>query len=188
VGGLFVVTGSGGAGRIGAMDDIAARINAAHEAVLSAAKAVVERAIEAGELVLAQKARLAHGQWLPWLAQNCPSIHPRMAQRYMRLAENRATLEAKTTRVSDLSLRGALKLIDDFPASDAVRPGEDFAPEPAPKAKSKRPKMLEEAWQAAPKRARREFVKYYAYEIEAILDSLGDENPTNADALEELTQ
>src|SRR5215831_7737983 len=98
---------------IGAMDDLATRINAAHEAVMTAAQAVVLRAFEAGELLAQQKAQLDHGQWLPWLAQNCPAIHPRMAQRYMRLAEHRATLESKTTRVSDLTLRGALRMIDD---------------------------------------------------------------------------
>ncbi len=92
------------------LPDLAARIRAEHEATATAMKGAVEHAIAAGELLLQAKGQLKHGQWLPWLEQNC-EISERSAQRYMRLAENREQIEAKSATVSDLTIRDAAKLL-----------------------------------------------------------------------------
>jgi hypothetical protein len=60
-------------------------------------------------LLLEAKQKVPHGQWLPWLES--AGIPERTAQRYLRIARNRATLEAKSDIVSDLGVTGALSLL-----------------------------------------------------------------------------
>ena len=75
----------------------------------------VEHARHAGELLLAAKAQLSHGEWLPWLEANC-QVSARSAQGYMRLARQWPTLAANAQRVADfgdLPLRSALALLAD---------------------------------------------------------------------------
>jgi len=48
--------------------DLAARINAAHDQAAGALRSGLEHARRAGELLIEAKARVPHGQWLPWLA------------------------------------------------------------------------------------------------------------------------
>ena len=89
---------------------LAARIRAEHEAAEASYRKGIQHALAAGELLTEAKAKVQHGQWLPWLEANC-GLSERTSQRYMRLFNERATLEANTTRVSDLSIRGALNLL-----------------------------------------------------------------------------
>lgn len=55
----------------------------------------LEKVLECGRLLQQQKDSLKHGGWIEWLRANCPEIHVRTAQRYMKLAAN-------TTHVSFL--------------------------------------------------------------------------------------
>jgi hypothetical protein len=71
------------------LDRWADRINAEHRAVAENLGNAVQHAISAGEFLAFTKKQLAHGQWLPWLAANCPEIGARTAQRYLRLFEHR---------------------------------------------------------------------------------------------------
>jgi hypothetical protein len=87
--------------------DVAVRICAEHEAAQASARDAVVHAIRAGELLIAAKAGLPHGEFGAWLAANV-SFSERTAQGYMRLAR----LEpAKAQRVADLSLRVALRTL-----------------------------------------------------------------------------
>ena len=86
---------------------LAAQIVRAHQEAQQASETSIEKAIEAGEALIEAKEQVKHGEWLPWLKANCPDMSQRTVQRYMRIAKNKDTL-AKTTRVSDLSLRGAI--------------------------------------------------------------------------------
>ena len=74
----------------------------------------LDSAMAAGDALHAAKKKLGHGKWLPWLEKHC-GLSECEAQRYMRLAKNRekieAEIEANPARVTDLSLRGALRLI-----------------------------------------------------------------------------
>ncbi len=80
----------------------AKRINDNH-AIAIAANAVSEEkgreaikaAVVAGKNLMACKAMLDHGKWLPWLAENCKGISEKTAQNYMRIANPK--------RVADLS-------------------------------------------------------------------------------------
>jgi DUF3102 family protein len=85
---------------------LAAEIRVAHEAVLTAAQSAVERAIEAGKLLIEAKRSLDHSEWLPWLKE--AGISPRTAQKYMRLAQ---LPDANAKRVAHLGVRKALAAI-----------------------------------------------------------------------------
>jgi hypothetical protein len=83
--------------------DLAGRINEAHQLAMQHASEAVMQAIACGKMLLEAKAKLRHGQWLPWLRQNV-AFGERSAQGYMRLAQR-----AHSLKVEALSLRDALK-------------------------------------------------------------------------------
>jgi hypothetical protein len=99
--------------------DLAARIRAEHAAYGDAARKGVEHAMTAGDLLLLAKARLGHGQWLPWLTKHC-SLSERSAQLYMRLARNRAQIDGKSESVADLTLRAAASILTPNDSDDAA--------------------------------------------------------------------
>lgn len=79
--------------------DLALAINAAFATAQTLAGSAREKAqhsivaaIDCGRLLERQKGSLPHGAWTDWLAENCPEISVRTAQRYIRLS--------KTTHVS----------------------------------------------------------------------------------------
>jgi hypothetical protein len=81
-------------------------------------------AIELGDLLTIKKEEIkethGHGHWLTWLAENT-QIEERDAQRYMK-----ASRVAKTTRVSDLSLRQVVALCDKEEAEKDKEEGNPF--------------------------------------------------------------
>jgi hypothetical protein len=92
-----------GTSRRGELGDLAARINAEHEACASTLKRGLQHAIAAGRLLIEAKDKLKHGGWMRWLRENC-QVPERTAQAYMRVARTFGTLEqANTQRVADLS-------------------------------------------------------------------------------------
>ena len=72
--------------------DLAARIRTHHEATVAALSSAVMSAMAAGDLLIEAKAALPHGQWLPWLADNCPHLSERSAQLYIKLAKHRPVI------------------------------------------------------------------------------------------------
>lgn len=71
---------------------LGAAIKRLHDESESAAKTAIERAIEAGHVLIEAKGLIEHGGWLPFLAE--AGIPKRTAQRWMALAEGR--LESDT--------------------------------------------------------------------------------------------
>jgi hypothetical protein len=96
---------------------LAAEIQAAHAAALAAARTSVEKAVEAGKLLIEAKAALPHGQWLPWLRDI--GLSPRTAQRYMQLALVPAD---KYVTVAHLGIKRALEAIAELPACTFMLP------------------------------------------------------------------
>ncbi len=92
------------------LPELAARINAEHEAAAGAIKRGLGHAMTAGDLLTEAKATVPHGQWAAWLTSNT-ALSERTAQRYMQLARERSALESKTATVADLTIRGACELI-----------------------------------------------------------------------------
>ena len=101
------------------LEDLATRIKTAHRAVRDAAKNIVQQVVIAGQALNDAKAKLGHGEWLPWLERHC-DLSERTAHNYMLLAANRG----KFAIDADLTLNQALRQIkgdgspkDDGPAS-----------------------------------------------------------------------
>lgn len=93
---------------------LAAEILDAHNACLAAMSTALDHAKRAGDLLNSAKGQAKHGEWLPWLATNCPGISARTAQGYMRIAREWPRLaEANTKRASYLSIREALAILAD---------------------------------------------------------------------------
>jgi hypothetical protein len=63
-------------------------------------------------MLLKAKQQLHHGAWIPWIKTNL-SIAPRTAQKYIRVAERWAEIEANATSRSHLGYNEALALIAD---------------------------------------------------------------------------
>jgi Protein of unknown function (DUF3102) len=103
------------------LPELAQRIKAAHAGVLDAARNVVAKAISAGHLLKEAKAKLPHGQFLPWLSEHC-ELSERTAHRYMQLATNARRIEAalngKSATMATLSLNKAMRLIESKPDAD----------------------------------------------------------------------
>jgi hypothetical protein len=96
--------------RSNSLADLAARIEAEHKAVAKHLKAGVEHSIAAGRLLIEAKAQFKHGQWLPWLRQNC-TMSERTASLYMRLARGADELTAKSASLADLTVEDAVRLL-----------------------------------------------------------------------------
>ena len=81
-----------------------------------------EHAVRAGALLIEAKKQVPHGQWLPWLEENC-GVAERTAQTYMRVATHRPNLGTESATVADLTLRGAVAAIaspKDVPEIDVI--------------------------------------------------------------------
>ncbi len=90
---------------------IAKRINAEHIHAIKYAVRAVEHARECGRLLIEVKDQLPHGKFLPWVADNC-DVKQRQAQNYMKLDRNWTAIEANTHPDADLTIKGALELLD----------------------------------------------------------------------------
>jgi len=87
--------------RTHSLPQLAASANREHLACEAAYGTAIEHAFRAGEHLLAAKAQVAHGAWLPWLEANFGASE-RTAQGYMQIARE------APQRVADSSVRQAL--------------------------------------------------------------------------------
>lgn len=77
-----------------------------HRDILESARTTLNKAVRVGELLAEQKAKLKHGQWLPWIAENLP-FDRATAANYMRVYTRRDELKCKTV----LHLSNAYRLL-----------------------------------------------------------------------------
>lgn len=94
------------------LPDLATQINHEHAQAVDHAQKAIDCALQCGRLLIQAKGQLAHGEFLPWLKANC-TVKQRQARAYMRIANNWATIEAKTAPGADLTIKGALALLED---------------------------------------------------------------------------
>lgn len=105
-------------------------INLAHREAQDYAGKAIERALQAGDMLLTVKARLPHGEFGPWCATNLPDISQRTLQKYMRVARE---LPAEKRAGSHLGLNETLRMIaksDDTPDSPETTSLTPYLPEP----------------------------------------------------------
>jgi len=93
-----------------ALEELAARIKESHAACQATFQSSVQRAKEAGELLIRVKGSLAHGEFGRWVVAQC-LFSPETARGYMRVARRWQELESadpERQRVTDFSYRAAL--------------------------------------------------------------------------------
>ena len=109
------------------LPDLAETANREHALCVAAFGPAVEHAIRAGEVLSAAKAQLAHGEWLPWLAENFDGSE-RAAQVYMKVAAN----PQRAALLEEPSLRKALEAVSGGMAHVGQNSGDSewYTPEP----------------------------------------------------------
>jgi hypothetical protein len=144
------------------LKDLAKQIHAEHLAVAVAVAKGLDHAMAAGDLLIKvrRSEQLKHGEWEFWVKQNC-GIAIETARLYIRLADNRAEIEANRQRVTGLSVRAAAKLIAGPPKPNPTHVSHLPAP---PKADRQPPingkgagAQLWQLWERAPKEERQRF-------------------------------
>ncbi len=103
------------------LGDLAVRINAKNDMVITALHSALGYALNAGDLLIEAKRLLKHGQWLPWLAANC-SIPPRTVSHYMALAKHRAEFCDENGNLLPISVRHALDVLHPEDETDPAAP------------------------------------------------------------------
>jgi hypothetical protein len=116
------------------LSELVARVNEEHKQVKECVIKGAQHAVRAGELLWQAKRKAGHGRWLEWIAENC-EFSERTAQIYMKLADALPQM-ANPQRLVDLSLTGAIKMIEDLKAPEE---------NPIPKVRSKKTDKLAEA-------------------------------------------
>src|SRR5262245_5828916 len=119
--------------------ELADRIKTCIAEIEKASGNVLDRAIEAGELLIQAKSKVDHGIWKAWLNANC-ELSERTAQRYMKLARERSKLweimKDKNATMADLTLAEAERLLGDDsegPANASDTGGESTTDHPTGK-------------------------------------------------------
>jgi hypothetical protein len=97
-------------------DSLAEEILNLHSEILSAAHVSLEKAIRIGELLTEVKAKLKHGEWLPWIETNL-AFGRATAANYMRVWERRGEI---ANVKANLHLTTALRLLS--PPSETPPP------------------------------------------------------------------
>jgi hypothetical protein len=122
------------------LPELVARVNQEHKQVKECVIKGAQHAVKAGELLWEAKRKAGHGRWLEWIAENC-EFSERTAQLYMNLATALPQV-ANPQSIADLSLTGAIKMIEDLKSPDE---------NPIPKARSsKKTDKLTEAIKNSP--------------------------------------
>jgi len=69
------------------LDELAELINGGQERIATGLRYSASQVVQSGAYLVAAKNHpdMKHGEWLPWLAENCPEIGISTAQRYMQL-------------------------------------------------------------------------------------------------------
>jgi hypothetical protein len=91
--------------------DLAKKINKELEKCTELSRPFFQHAIQVGALLIQAKESVGHGQFYPWLDQNC-GLKKRQAQRYMKVAKHRDQFEnSNASSATHLTLTAALKAL-----------------------------------------------------------------------------
>lgn len=92
---------------------LAESINAHFAEIVSSGKNALQHALACGNDLLAAKAKMKHGEWMPWLEANC-DVHHSTACKYMLLAQELPPLlDSKYGGTPHLDVTSGLKLLRD---------------------------------------------------------------------------
>ena len=96
------------------LDDLAQQINDGHQGLQVAIRRLAGHVAQVGAWLTAAKDKCQHGEWLPWLADNCPEITRRTATRYMVIYQRitlNGTLMSHLDAVNKMSTTQAYKAL-----------------------------------------------------------------------------
>ena len=82
--------------------DPAQEIRQLHQEIAAITRDTLDRAIRIGALLIERKSAIGHGMWLPWIKSNLP-FSQQTASNYIRVCENRKTIERKLPTLGNLS-------------------------------------------------------------------------------------
>lgn len=107
-------------GQLGTDSKEAQAIWAEHQEIQQAGKALLHRAKEVGDRLLARKQALPHGEWGAWLAQYLPEMSQRHVGNYLRVASEWDKLGSylEQGEPEALSLRGAIAYLAETAKSE----------------------------------------------------------------------
>ncbi|MCP3869431.1 MAG: DUF3102 domain-containing protein [Gammaproteobacteria bacterium] len=92
------------------LDQLAASITDHHLKAQEHAQSAIEHAFNVGSFLIQARILVPHGKWEEWVERNT-GIPIRTARHYMKLADNKDALIAKSANVADLTVTEAVKLI-----------------------------------------------------------------------------
>jgi hypothetical protein len=104
-------------------NELASKINAAHDLFQKAGLTALERARDCGELLIEARKQIERGKWLAWLKANI-RCSPRTCQYYVKVAENWEALSSQYATVASITLRQAIKLLAPAKPSPNASPEE----------------------------------------------------------------
>jgi len=107
------------------LNDLADQINDHYREAESAARSTIKHVVAGGRLLMEVKARVGHGQFGQWLADNFRGSAS-TARAYMRVARNWPELESKLQTTGDLTIESALRLLSTPEGRPWDRPNSDF--------------------------------------------------------------
>lgn len=110
------------------LDELAEGISREHGEAHALAETATQKALRVGQMLLEAKARLQHGEWLPWLAENVKLSQPQ-ASRYMKLANNSCVNNLSNAA----SVNEALRIIGGTATSPKAKPKTLGSDEPSRK-------------------------------------------------------
>lgn len=113
------------------IDQEAIQANDAHAQIVGAERGTAALARKAGAALRAAKKRVGFGNWLAWLATNCPDIEERTAQEYMMIDREWCRLP-DPHHGADLSIRQVRNLLADGRKPPTTDPIEADGPKQQP--------------------------------------------------------
>ena len=93
-------------------DSLAAEIRSIHQLITASLKRTVDNALRVGQLLTQAKGQMNHGEWIPWVTNNC-GFSDRSAARYMKLHRHRQLIVGHVADLTD-----AYRIVGEIETSD----------------------------------------------------------------------
>jgi protein gp37 len=105
------------------LEDLAQQINNGHQAVEFQVRRMAGHVAQVGAWLVAAKAKCKHGDWLDWLADNCPEISRYTSSRYMKtyvqlISKANGSNVARMQHMTPTQAYKALGIVRDVPSDE----------------------------------------------------------------------
>ena len=107
------------------LEELAEEINSGHQAIGEGLRRSAMEVVHNGARLVAAKSKLPHGEWLPWLAKNCPEISQQTASRYVQTYNKAQSNYALMSNLSPTEAYKALGIVKEDNPHVANNSGEN---------------------------------------------------------------